>query len=170
MIVDGITYSNDTPQEVIEILETARKSRRNHAANPQRLHLRYGDRATGKDWGDEWHTEGYVGNSTGSIKIPLLIYNHRSLGGGGILDNCIVAIRTTTKPYRLLYAHHSYRFGDVTLGPSGYAECPFGAFVDGENRANFETEAKRAAWVEKMTACQQLYLEWIVRSLGEKAA
>lgn len=90
----GTYYHEETPLEVCDILEESRISR-------TRIKIFYGDAKTGKEWGDTF--SGVVGRSTGSIKIPLEIKTSRSLGGGALLDNCIVKITSTTKPYRTLY-------------------------------------------------------------------
>jgi len=94
-VVNGTTYKDDTPTKVIDILEAARL---NHVEDSYgrpvrgrlRLRLHYGDIKTGHPWGDS--ETGQIGRSTGTVKIPLLIKTRRSMGGGGILDNCIVKI------------------------------------------------------------------------------
>ena len=93
--VNGTTYKDETPKEVIDILERYRQSR-----SLGRLRLFYG--SEGRAWGDV--EEGYIGRSMGGEKIPLLIKNSRSMGGGGILDHCIVKIETA-KGKRLLWKH-----------------------------------------------------------------
>lgn len=55
------------------------------------------------DWNEQFDVTGYVGRSTGPIKVPLLIHNRRSLGGPAILDHCIIGVRETGKDGRLLY-------------------------------------------------------------------
>jgi hypothetical protein len=87
-IIDGTTYSNDTPKEVIDILERARRLK-------WRLRIHLGDPKTGKPWGDI--ETGYIGRSCGSIKIPLVIYNTRTTGGPGLLDRCIICIEHANK-------------------------------------------------------------------------
>ncbi len=78
-----------TPDEVVAILENARQTW-------TRLHVSLGDSESGRDWIEENMVHGVIGRSTGSIKIPLLIHNRRSLGGPGLLDHCIVRIRTSS--------------------------------------------------------------------------
>jgi len=95
--VNGTFYHEETPQEVIAILETNRIQ----FPRKNRIALHYGDTKTGRPWGDV--EEGYIGRSTGSIKIPLIINNRRSMGGSGILDHCILRIRITKYPYTILY-------------------------------------------------------------------
>jgi len=99
-VVDGTTYKDSTPREVVSILERARNTK-------ERICIRYGDKTTGADWGDQPMC-GHVGRSTGSIKIPLLIKTRRSMGGEGILDDCIVQI-TASRTKRALYRHPRYR-------------------------------------------------------------
>ena len=41
----------------------------------------------GFDWLEEFESYGYIGRSMGPIKVPLLVANTRSLGGGSILDH-----------------------------------------------------------------------------------
>lgn len=93
--VGGTFYKKNTPMDLIEVLERARENR-------TRIVVDYGDIKTGKSWGEENYIKGYVGRSTGEIKIPLLVYNSRSIGGGGLLDNCILSVKTT-KGNRTLY-------------------------------------------------------------------
>jgi hypothetical protein len=97
--VNGTHYA-DAPPEVIAILERCR-------ADGTRIRVAYGH-ADGQDWGDTYCTTGYVGRSCGPIKIPLLIHNTRSMGGGGILTDKVIRIETT-KGRRVLYQHPAYK-------------------------------------------------------------
>jgi len=85
--VNGTSYHAETSLDVVKWLETSRE-------REQRIRLFYGNVETGICWNEEFYTIGHVGRSTGSQKIPLLIYNSRSIGGGGILDHCIIRIDT----------------------------------------------------------------------------
>ena len=102
-IVNGTSYNQNTPDKVIEVLETCR-------ANNTRIILEYGNINTGQGWGDTYGVTGRIGRSTGINKIPLMIATKRSLGGGAILDNCIVSIKTTIGKVSL-YSHVSYKTG-----------------------------------------------------------
>ena len=73
---NGTSYHHQTPEEIIDILEKAIKER-------FRIRIYYGE--NGKSWNEGHGTIGYIGRSTGKNKIPLLVYNSRSLGGGGIV-------------------------------------------------------------------------------------
>lgn len=99
-VVNGTTYHDETPAEVIRVLENARIGER-------RIRLCYGDVKTGRDWLEEYDVTGRVGRSTGTTKIPLILANSRSSGGPGILDHCIVRITTSTKG-KVLYSHPLY--------------------------------------------------------------
>lgn len=95
--VNGTFYHKETKKEVIDILESCLR-------NDTRIVVDYGDTQTGKSWNEEYDIKGYIGRSTGQIKIPLLVYNKRSRGGGGLLDHCIIKI-STTNGGAVLYKH-----------------------------------------------------------------
>ena len=99
-VVNGTSYDARTPNEIISVLEQARLTR-------TRLLFDWGDQNSGKSWGEVYDIRGYVGRSTGSVKIPLLIKTSRSLGGGAILDHCIVKI-SESKGGKVLYKHANY--------------------------------------------------------------
>jgi hypothetical protein len=100
-IVNGTAYDKKTPQAVIDVLEAARQS-------GQRITLDLGDPNTGKSWGERYDITGRVGRSTGQIKIPILVHNSRSMGGGGILTANIIAIKTSSGN-KFLYKHPKYQ-------------------------------------------------------------
>lgn len=98
-IVNGISFSKDTPDRVCEILSF-------YCGNKdQRVRIFYGDKKTGKDWFERWDTIGYIGRSCGQVSVPLIIANKRSLCGPAILDDCIVKI-TINK--QVVYQHPKY--------------------------------------------------------------
>jgi hypothetical protein len=98
-IVNDTYYHDDTPNEVIVLLEDSR-------INKRRLLITYGDKQ-GNVWKDATPNRGHVGRSTGYNKLPLLIRTRRSLGGAAILDNCIVCIQESVGG-RILYQHPSH--------------------------------------------------------------
>jgi len=95
--VNGTSYRDTTPDKVIEWLEHSRKT-------GERIVLDYGDTETGRSWGEVHDIIGRVSRSNGSIKVPILVYNARSMGGGAVLDDCIIKI-TEAKGGRVLYKH-----------------------------------------------------------------
>ena len=83
----GTAFHAMTNNAIMEILEDARLSQRK-----TRVKLYYGEIDNGRDWGETHGIMGYVGRSTGTVKIPILISKKNSSGGGAILDHCIVKI------------------------------------------------------------------------------
>lgn len=88
--VDGTYYRRETPEELIRQLEWVRRCR-------VRITVDYGNVETGESWDESFDVTGYVGRSMGPMKIPLLIYNTRSMGGGAMLEHCILSIRYANK-------------------------------------------------------------------------
>ena|SRR5688572_4425388 len=99
-LLTGLHYRPETPDKVIQVLDYAHN-------NNLRLRFYFGDNITGRDWEETSDIKGYVGSSTGKIKIPLVIYNKRSFGGMWLMDDRLVKIETT-KGKRLLYIHPNY--------------------------------------------------------------
>jgi hypothetical protein len=94
----GMYFTKGTDEKVMDILC-------NFCNTDTRIRIFYGDKKTGKDWCEIYDTIGYIGRSCGTQKIPLLINNKRSLGGGGILTDCILKI---TVDKQVLYKHPKY--------------------------------------------------------------
>lgn len=147
--INGTSFDERTPDEVIRVLESARQNR-------TRLHISLGDTSNGKDWLEEFESHGYVGRSMGPVKVPLLVANTRSLGGGSILAHCIVRIRESAGG-RVLYQHPDYHHGrleirqktePVTL-PDGRT-LTVDVLRDGELHASFESVEKARRWVHKL--------------------
>ena len=144
--VGGIFYHLDTPDAVVAALERARACR-------WRVRLYYGDGITGKDWLEENDVEGYVANSIGPLKVPLLLHNRRSHGGCALLDQCLVKIRRTTGGG--IYQHPTYHTGTFTirdiedgdLRESGYTHA---VDVDGRNHGNFRSLKAARNYLRKM--------------------
>lgn len=98
----GTYYSNETPDELIRVLESLR-------GTTQRVKIYLGDGETGRDWMEEDSKIGKIGRSTGPIKIPILLRTTNSHGGGAILEDCIVKITTSPATLaRVLYQHPRY--------------------------------------------------------------
>lgn len=101
-VCNGTWYYEETDDKVIEVLENARLS-------GTRIRIYLGDKETGRDWGEVCDVTGYVGRSTGPIKIPILLHNARSMSGGGILTDCLVKIEHANKRKGgILYLHPLY--------------------------------------------------------------
>jgi hypothetical protein len=98
-VVNGISFLTETPDAVCNILARYCGNRN------QRVRIFLGDTKTGKDWFESYDTIGYIGRSCGTVKIPLLIHNTRSMGGSVILEHCIVKITVDKKT---VYQHPNY--------------------------------------------------------------
>lgn len=109
-IYNGTSYGVDTPEAVCRVLDHALTT--HQRGTGQRLRLFYG--AEGRYWAEENDVIGYVGRSTGTVKIPLLIVNARSRGGGAILDDCIVRIQDTATG-AVLYQAEGYKFPEYSI-------------------------------------------------------
>ena len=153
-VVNGTTYHDETPLAVIDVLETARRTN-------ARIRIHYGytttkdGQPTGRDWYEENDVTGTVGRSSGPQKVPIILANSRSTGGGSILDHCIVRIREPAWPATELYRHPKYSTGRVTLQvvrskvPNGPL-LTVAVLIDGENHAQFEKEKQARYWIAKM--------------------
>lgn len=135
-IIGGTAYHLQTPAAVIRVLENTRH-------NGKRIRIFYGDMETGRDWCEEYDTIGTIGRSMGKIKIPLLIKNSRSMGGGAILDHCIIKI-TEAAGGRVLYQASNYTPPAVGITDQGEKAVIRFACVGRDNitRACFETREK----------------------------
>jgi hypothetical protein len=133
-------YHKETPTAIREILEDALESR-------DRLRLFFGDTKTGRDWNEEHDVIGYIGRSTGKVKIPLLINNARSSGGGAILDHRIVKIMEGN---RVRYQHPKYKIGDFSALPSKTKGYYTDVFIDGVLVARFKKPGQAGRWIAFM--------------------
>jgi len=98
-VVNGTSYNEGTPKKVIQVLEKVKY-------DGTRIKLDYG--TDGKSWGEYYDITGTIGRSTGTVKIPLLIHNSRSTGGGGILTDRIIQIKES-RGGRVLYQCDNYQ-------------------------------------------------------------
>ena len=147
--INGTSYHEQTPDEVVSVLESARLNR-------NRLHISLGDTDSGRDWLEEYETHGYIGRSMGPVKVPLMIANSRSLGGGAILDHCIVRIRESAGG-RVLWQHPQYHHGQMEIRrKTEPVELSNGRILtvdvlrDGQIHAAFESFESARRWAQKL--------------------
>jgi len=95
-VINGTSYNQNVPQKLIDVLENCR-------LNKTRIVIDYGDTVTGISWNEVNDISGYIGRTTGVSKVPILVYNTRSLGGGCISVSNILTIRES-KGKKLIYS------------------------------------------------------------------
>lgn len=105
-VYKGVNYSSNTSDKMVRMLDNLKEKRK-------RVHFRFGNTKTGEDWGETNDIEGRIGLSTGEVKIPLLIANKRSTGGGGLLTGSIVKI-LESKGKKVLHQNKKYHFKKKT--------------------------------------------------------
>jgi len=109
---DGTHYSPKTSNAMIALLDSLRR-------RGKRVRFYFGDSSTGKDWEEEFDVMGRIGRSTGVAKIPILVYSHRSTGGGALLTDCIVKIEYANKSDGgIIWRHPKYHKGQSNPGRS----------------------------------------------------
>lgn len=144
-------FHSNTPQAVRDILQS-------YYHTGKRLRLFFGDTETGRDWGEENDVIGMIGASIGGTrKIPILLANRRSRGGGAIPDHCIVRIIDITTKQELWrhprYIAHSYEIETLVNNvPVGYIGCKFAVHRHNETShiANFKTHGQAVRYVAFM--------------------
>ena len=149
---EGVYYHSDTPPEVVKALHEARVHRK-------LIRIYLGDTVTGRDWLEENDVQGYVGNSVGPLKVPLLLATRNSAGGDAILDHCIVKIKQGVQNPQVVYQHPTYHTGKFVLREIDPKKEPtliqagltHAVDVEGENQANFHSFKEAMKYVEKMT-------------------
>lgn len=150
--INGTSYDARTPDEVVAVLENARLNR-------QRVHVSLGETEgpeAGRDWMEESFVTGLIGRSTGSIKIPLIVHNRRSLGGPGLLDHHVVRIRTAASGL-VLWQHPQYSHGLIQIRPKAEPLVLEDGRIlrvdvlrDGQVQAAFEDVSKARRYIRKL--------------------
>jgi len=126
----------------IEVMETITDLRR----TGNRVRIFYGDKETGVPWNEENDVIGRIGRSTGTQKIPLLIFNAHSFGGGALLTGSIVKI-VDIQTKKTLYQHENFYVPTMFVSPVNNKELIEMGYthelcINGENFANCKTEQK----------------------------
>ena len=121
--------------------------------NQCRIRIWYGDIDTGLSWIDEYDVMGTIGRSTGQQKIPLLIKNSRSSGGGGILCHCIIRIDIISSR-RTIYKHPLFYVPTLGVYPNldedTKTKYPFIVLKYGTIKARFKSRTSAYNYVDFM--------------------
>lgn len=141
-LINGLNFNEQTPDKVCRILTSAAETR-------TRLKLTYGDTNTGRSWNEEHDTTGRIGVSTGTVKIPLLIHNKRSTGGGAILDQCIIKIiDMNTK--KILYKNENYQEQTFEIVPSDMEQYKYNVLINGNLYSRHKSEKSAKILISKL--------------------
>lgn len=123
-------YPDGTAPKVRSVLEAARASYTDYHAQGTVLRLFYGDPETGRDWAEQNDVIGFIGRSSGMMKVPLVLEplldeerNIVSSGfGGSIMTRSIVRIINVTSGEEM-YRHKNYLLPDLQIEER---DCPDG--------------------------------------------
>lgn len=159
--LSSMYYSPDTDPQVVTVLEdklhtnTRLRIWIGDTDRPDFKEVQGRDPDAGHTWDDEFEVVGTVGRSMGPKKIPLLIYNSRSYGGGAILTDCIVRIMTTSgyELYRHPNYHNDFDTAEVktsTLEGYSHAVVPTVGQYAGQEVARFHSEKSAQHYLEFM--------------------
>lgn len=149
-----MTEKHDTQALRAAALDTLRRvyEADNGRYNRTRVRIWYGDLETGRSWHDENYVTGYLGRSTGSQPVFLLLARRTSSGGPPILESCIVRIDVDGETR---FAHPTFWGGYWTVGRTLDArvsrDFPWEVRVDNAPHARFKTEKKAARFFDFMT-------------------
>ena len=132
-VVDGVSFSQETNESVINILLDAIK-------NKYRIRIFLGDPESGTDWLDDYSTIGTIGLSHGPVKLPLIIQNIRSIEGCAISTDGIVKI---TRNKKIIYQHPNYNCnikidGDYIVDNNGKNVSHFWSKDENKRKRFFE--------------------------------
>lgn len=150
-VKNGTSYSSNSSDKCTAAIEHAR-------LNSKRVRVWYGDNVTGVSWSEEYDIVGTIGRSTGIHKIPLLINNSRSIGGGAILDNCIVHM-IDTKTKKVLYSHKLFKMPIAIVqdrSQTGFSrtiskDYTYCVKINGQQHAFFKSEKQAKRYAEFMS-------------------
>lgn len=140
-VIGGTSYHEQTPDSCCKALERARKE-------DLRVKLYQGDVETGRLWAEEWDTIGYIGRSTGTNKIPLLLAGKLSHGGGGLLDHCLLAVKDM-ETGKYLYKSKLFTPPVVQIVESKEPGYKYSSLFNGELHGNHKTldDAQQTKWI-----------------------
>lgn len=154
-IRDGeMFFHSGTVDSVIDVLKQAKY-------RGFRIRLFYGDTRSGESWMEEHDIMGTVGCSMGPLKVPLLIQRSYSMGGGAIMDDCIVRIQSMSG--KDLYRHPTFYVPSMRVVKrqeplqqrNHFPPLTHEVWVNEEAHAAFASEQRARMWIEFMQGNRQ---------------
>jgi hypothetical protein len=124
--LDGTYYDPDTPDQVVKILEAARRS-------ALRLRLFYGDPATGKAEPQKLDVLGTISRTNAPYRRAKLVANATAAGGGdgGVIPTASIVAIKGVQGHTWIYRHPGFSVGEITVGKSDFATTEAAVYVDG---------------------------------------
>lgn len=146
-------YHPDTPQAVRDTIDR-------YITNRRRVRLVLGDQKTGWAWGEENDVVGHISRSMGPCKVPILLANARSTGGGAIGTDHVIAIYDVADRRQVYCRPGGVYFGEYQIVDPGVALARRGYLARVDHRvlgapwtnvANFKSREAAERWVGFMT-------------------
>ena len=119
-----------------------------------RYRIWYGDRETGCSWNEEYEVTGEIGRTGGHFKVPILLHDRRSIGGGAILIGSVIRIDDISAK-TTIWKHKNFHVEKLYLESTGSENYPYAVMQLKDNGAvsnvaNFKTEDKAKRWIDFM--------------------
>lgn len=140
-VLNNMFFNAETNDIVCRVLAQLHNSQ-------TRCRIFYGDTETGSTWNEEYNITGTIGRSSGSIKIPLMISNSRSMGGPGILEHRIVGIQVTANHF--IYKHEKFNVPKMDIRENQLDKYPFAVYANDETHARFKTYKQADNYIKFM--------------------
>ena len=141
--VDGMYFHEQTSESVCRILVRANRDQKS------RIRIFYGDVKTGEAWNEEYDVLGFIGKSTGSIQIPLMLKSSRSEGGPAVLDHCIVRIQCAVTK-KILIENSNFHVPEMIIKPALDSKGAAEVWQKETCIARFSSQKKATHWVDFM--------------------
>lgn len=152
-------YHPGTDRKLIAALNAAYKDK-------SLVRVFYGDRETGRDWCEEFDVVGFIGRSTGTFKVPLLLealradaYRIESASFGGAINSSSIVRVVDVLSQAELYRHRNYKAPAFQVKGTGEDLRKMGYFFCAQRTdtgdaaitvANFKTEGEAYEYVAFM--------------------
>lgn len=117
-----------------------------------RYRIWYGDKDTGRSWNETYDVTGEIGRTGGHFKIPILLHDRRSIGGGAILLGSVIRIDDTATR-QTIWKHENFHVEKMVIEKRASEDYPFAVMCIKDsgavsNEANFKTEKQAERWID----------------------